>query len=81
MELACDERTVRGLAEEERKQYAFTLLSYARKEMSMYASAFGSSKIKVRIERVVSYKRITVCSSIALSVLFCVLMIFLLSNR
>jgi beta-lactamase regulating signal transducer with metallopeptidase domain len=81
MELACDEGTIRRMKVEERKQYAFTLLAYAKKETKLYASSFGGSKVKLRIERVVSYRNLTLVSTCGFCLLFLLLVVFMLSNR
>jgi beta-lactamase regulating signal transducer with metallopeptidase domain len=81
MELACDEGTIRTMEEEERKQYAYTLLSYAKKDTKLYASSFGGSRIKVRIEHVVTYRNLTLVSILGFSVMFLILVVLLLSNQ
>lgn len=81
MELACDEGTLRRLKEGERHQYAETLLTYAKTGFFLHTASFGGSKVKVRIERVITYRNITFFSTLGLGLMFLILGVFLLSNR
>ena len=63
MELSCDERVVRRYSAAERKDYALALLS-AAKGQDLFVSAFGGAKLRLRIELVLSYRRLTVGASI-----------------
>ncbi len=63
LELACDESAVAGLDENERKEYALSLLSAVRSK-NIFVSAFGGAKVRMRIENLVSYKKMTVFSSL-----------------
>lgn len=63
-ELACDEAAIKNMNKEERKIYALTLLACASDDITVFSSAFGSSKVKVRIESVLSYKKLTLFSTI-----------------
>ena len=63
MELSCDERVVRRYSAAERKDYALALLS-AAKGTDLFVSAFGGAKLRLRVERVLSYRRLTVGASI-----------------
>ena len=78
-ELACDESVLSKLDEEKRKQYAYALLD-ARKSKTVFASAFGGAKLKTRIERIVSFKKMTVVSAAGLTVLAAVIAYILLTN-
>jgi beta-lactamase regulating signal transducer with metallopeptidase domain len=59
LELACDERAVRNLSEEERIEYSQTLLDLSAKKHSLGPSplAFGEGDAKARIKSVLSYKK------------------------
>lgn len=71
METACDMAVIKGMGEGERKSYARTLLSFAQQKQTMFASAFGSSKVKLRIENILTYKRLTLFSTVCF-VLMCI---------
>lgn len=66
MELACDEAVLKQCTGEEKNRYAEMLLHCAESK-SLYASAFGGAKLRVRMERILSYKKLS-----ALSMLACV---------
>ena len=68
MELSCDERVIRKLDPRERKDYALALLSVA-KGKDLFVSAFGGAKLRLRIERVLSYRKLTVGASIVFAIL------------
>lgn len=78
-ELACDESVLSKLDEDERKQYAYALLD-AHKSKTVFASAFGGAKLKTRIERIVSFKKMTVAAAVCLSALAAVMAYILLTN-
>lgn len=64
MELSCDETVVRTYPAENRKEYALALLSVA-KGRDLFVSAFGGAKLRLRIDRVLSYRRLTLGASLA----------------
>lgn len=68
MELSCDERVLRGLEPKARKEYATALLSVAVGR-DLFVSAFGGAKLRLRIERVLSYRRLTFGAALAFAVL------------
>jgi len=79
IELACDEAVIRNLDDSEQKSYARTVLSEASSPRFMI-TAFGGAKVKVRINNILNYKKITVFSGICF-ILFCLLtFIVLLTN-
>lgn len=80
MELACDEGALRKMRGEERSLYAEALLNYAKKGFRLHTSSFGGSRVRTRIERVISYRNITLISTLGFSLLFFFLVILLLSN-
>ena len=68
MELACDEAVLRGMAPDERKDYARALLSVAQGR-DLFVSAFGGAKLRVRVERVLSYNKLTLGAALCFAVL------------
>ncbi len=78
-ELACDESVLSKLPTGEHKRYAHALLN-AREGKAVFASAFGGAKVRTRIERILSYKRMTVASGIAFAALIAAIAYFLLTN-
>jgi len=79
IELACDETVLSKCNETERKEYAYTLLSTAEKT-NVFAASFGGSKIRIRIESVLSYKKISYFSIVAFSALIIAICYVLLTN-
>ena len=79
LEFACDESAVAGYDEEERREYARTLLSCAE-DRRLCASAFGGAKIRTRIERVLSFRRMTVLSAVSFAVLAAAVVCVLVTN-
>lgn len=79
IELACDESVLSNCDETERKEYAYTLLSTAEKT-NVFAASFGGSKIRIRIENILSYKKISVFSIVAFSSLIIAVCYVLLTN-
>ena len=79
IELACDESVLSKCTEAERKEYAYTLLSTAKKT-NVFAASFEGSKIRIRIENILSYKKISVLSIVAFSSLIIAICYVLLTN-
>ena len=79
LELACDEQVLATMGEERKKEYALALVSQAEKR-SLFASAFGGAAIRLRVEHILSWKRMGWLSGIALGILALALAWFLLSN-
>ena len=79
IELACDESVLSNCDETERKKYAYTLLSTAEKT-NVFAASFGGSKIRIRIENILSYKKISAFSIVAFSSLIIAICYVLLTN-
>ncbi|MBQ9750742.1 MAG: M56 family metallopeptidase [Clostridia bacterium] len=79
IELACDETVLSKCNKAERKEYAYTLLSTAEKT-NVFAASFGGSKIRIRIENILSYKKISRISIVAFSVLITAICYVLLTN-
>ena len=79
IELACDETVLSKCNETERKEYAYTLLSTAEKT-NVFAVSFGGSKIRIRIENILSYKKISYFSIAVFSALIMAICYILLTN-
>lgn len=79
LELACDEAVLSQCGEGEKKRYAAALLDCAESK-SLYASAFGGAKMRLRIDRILSYKKLSVFSIICLVILSAVIGYVLLTN-
>lgn len=79
-ELACDEKAVKNMGEEDKKGYALALISCSTLEKTVFTSAFGSSRIKVRIKNILSYKKLTVFSSVCFMLMFIIIAFILLTN-
>lgn len=79
LELACDEAALKQCGEAEKKNYASALLNCAESK-ALYASSFGGAKTKLRIERILSYKKLSVFSTAGLMVLAVAIGLALLTN-
>ncbi len=79
LELACDECVVSKLDPEQRKQYALSLLDCIEKP-TLFASGFGGSKIRTRVENILSFQKMTWFSLTAFSVLLGMIFYILLTN-
>lgn len=79
LELACDEAVLKKCTENEKKNYAETLLNCAEGK-SFYVSAFGGAKLRVRIERIMSYKKLSALSVTAFLIFAAVVAYALLTN-
>ena len=79
MELACDAGVLKKLDEGGKKTYASVLLSCAAGK-TYYASAFAGAKTKLRIENILSYKKLTLASGICFAVFFTIIAIAVMTN-
>lgn len=82
LELYCDERVLCQLGNEERRSYARALVDSARmmQEKNVFASAFGGARIRVRLNRILNYRRLSLFSSVAFALLICAIAYVLLTN-
>lgn len=82
LELACDERVMHRMDVAQRKAYAHALLNSTRpaREQSVFASAFGGARIRVRVERILRYRRISLFSTVCFVLLTCAIAYVLLTN-
>ena len=80
MELACDAKVLKSLNECQTKEYALTILTCASGK-TFFASAFGGgAKTKVRIENILSYKKLTVISSLFFDALVVAIAVIIITN-
>lgn len=79
MELSCDEKVLKKCGEEQKKAYAFALIGIQEKK-TVFASAFGGAKTRVRIENILSYRKMTVFSIVCCAVFIVVFAAALLTN-
>lgn len=79
LELACDEKVLKNSSEEDKKRYALTLINCVESK-SIYASAYGGARVKVRIERILSYKKLSLFAVITFLVFASVIAYILLTN-
>ena len=79
MELSCDCRVLKGLGREDTKAYALSVLSAAASR-SPFSSAFGGAGIKIRIENILSYKRLTLAASLVSGLLTATVILWLVTN-
>jgi beta-lactamase regulating signal transducer with metallopeptidase domain len=80
MELACDAAAIKKMNEEERKDYARTLLAFTKQSGTVFASAFGSSRVRIRIENVLTYKKLTLFSTLCFIGMGIIITFLLLTN-
>ncbi len=79
IELACDEAVLSKCNENQKKEYAHALLSSIEKS-NVFAASFGGAKIRIRIENILSYRKISVFSMIGFTVLLISIAWVLLTN-
>lgn len=79
LELACDERVIARMDPDEARGYARSLLGAAAARTA-FVSAFGGAKIRVRIERILSYRALSALSLLALLAFLAAVAVTLLTN-
>ncbi|MCL1791638.1 MAG: M56 family metallopeptidase [Peptococcaceae bacterium] len=79
MELACDAGVLKTLKDNDKKDYAAALLACSAGK-TYYASAFGGAKTKLRIENILSYKKLTLFSSLCFAALFMAVAVTVITN-
>jgi len=79
MELACDAKVLKSLTENQTKEYARTIIAYSSGK-AFFSSAFGGAKTKVRIENVLSYKKLTIFSSFCFAALVLLVTVIIITN-
>ena len=82
MEVACDEKTIRNMSENERCGYASALLecSINRRVVAACPIAFGETDVKQRVENAVKYKKPAIWISAAAAVLCAVCAVCFLTD-
>ena len=79
MELACDEKVLKKCDDQQKKQYAHVLVSSVEKT-NVFASSLGGASVRLRIENILCYKRLTVMSALGALALVAALGYVLLTN-
>jgi len=79
MELACDEAVLARSTPEERKEYARTLLT-AAEATTVLVPSFGGAGIRLRLESILSYKKISAVALVCSVLLLLVIGYVLLTN-
>lgn len=79
IELACDETVLSKCNEVQKKEYAHTLLSTVEKT-NVFAATFGGANIRIRIENILSYRKLSAISIIAFLALIMAIACTLLTN-
>ncbi len=83
MEMACDERVIRGLKNGERKAYSRALLNctvYADKSL-VCPVGFGEPGVKARVKNILNYKKPTLLAAGLGMVVCCVLLLVFMTQR
>jgi beta-lactamase regulating signal transducer with metallopeptidase domain len=78
-ELACDERVLVDCGEDEKKTYAIALVDCAESR-NVFASPFGGAKIRIRIDHILSYRKLSIISIIGFTVFAIAIGYVLLTN-
>ncbi len=79
LELACDERVLVQCGADNKKAYAAALLDSAPRR-NVFVSAFGGAKLRLRLENILSYDKMSVFSMVCFVVLLLVVAYVLLTN-
>lgn len=79
MELACDAKVLKSLDKKQAKDYANVIIDCAAGK-TFFASAFGGATTRVRIENILSYKKLTLLSSLCLAALVVAMVVALITN-
>lgn len=79
MELSCDEKVLSKCGEENRKAYALALVDFAESR-NVFASAFGGTKIRLRVDNILSYKKLSVLAVLGLIAFAAAIAYVLLTN-
>ena len=79
MELSCDNKVLHKLTDKEKKEYAYTILNAATHK-NMFVAAFGGAKIKLRVENILSYRKLTIASALLFSAIIVSIFIILVTN-
>ncbi|HEX3029633.1 MAG TPA: M56 family metallopeptidase [Clostridia bacterium] len=80
MELSCDAKAVRNLSGNERKQYAGTLAELSTGQTVFMSTAFGKTKVRVRVLNVMSYRKLTTIAVVFSAIFIVAATLVLLTN-
>lgn len=81
LEFACDEAVIAHYSQQQKKEYALTLIDRAdHRKKAFFASAFGSSNLRMRLEHVLSYKKMSIYSSLCFTAFILLLLFTMLTN-
>lgn len=78
-ELACDEKVMSDYGADRKKAYATALVGCAENR-NVFVSPFGGARIRVRIDHILSYRKLSVISIISFTVLAIAIGYVLLTN-
>lgn len=78
-ELACDERVLADCGVDKKKAYAIALVECVESK-NVFVSAFGGAMIRVRIDHILSYKKLSIISIISFTVFAMAIGYVLLTN-
>ena len=79
METSCDAKVLSRLGDKEKTPYALSLLDCATRK-NLFVSSFGGAKITIRIENILSYKKVTLVSGLFFALLIAAMAVVLLTN-
>ena len=79
LEMSCDECVLKKIGKDRVKEYA-TLLLESKKKKVIFASPFGGTKMRNRIENILSFKKLTWFSLLCFIMLISVSVVLLLTN-
>ena len=79
LELACDQQVLSRIGEEKKKEYALALIEQAAPK-NLFACAFGGAAIRLRVENILSFKRMGLLAMLAMASFAALLAWFLLTN-
>jgi len=79
MEITCDLKVLKHLNKQQANGYANAILSCASGK-AFFSSQFGGAKVRVRIENILSYKKLTLFSSFIFGVFAVALAVVLITN-
>ncbi|MBF4695528.1 M56 family metallopeptidase [Fusibacter ferrireducens] len=79
VELACDETVIKGLSRASKKEYAIALVE-ANEQLQSFITAFSGTGLETRIHAIVFYQRISKRMMVALSILYLLLAVGLLTS-
>ncbi len=78
-ELACDERVLKKYGESEKKEYALNLINCVGHK-TLFASSFGGAKVRIRVESILSYRKLSLASTLCFIALVIAIGYVLLTN-